>query len=461
MEKTTTNIEAVSEGFDPKKTFNINIGILGHIDSGKTSLAKAISTIGSTAGFDKNPQSKERGITLDLGFSALIIEIPDWLKKNNPLALEKQESLQITLVDCPGHASLMKTVIGGASIIDYMILVIDASKGIQAQTSECIVLGELLMSKICIVVNKIDLVEAENEEKRQEKLNKIKENLSKAFSKTKFKEVKIVFVCANPKEGEKVDQGLDHLLTEILQDIDIPNRGKDNKKDDFLCSVDHCFPIKGHGTVMTGTILKGKVEIGDNIEIASLKQTKKVKSMQMFKKPVDKAQKGDRVGICVAKLDPKELERGLICAPGKISHFNTALAKVNRIRHYKGEVHGNMKYHITLGHQTVLGSCIYFYTTPEENKLEVEDDKSEESKFGVFGNSTEAVKKEVEFVHNTYHKYADKLPRKATKPGIPPKPEILPMGSHIYALIHFDAPIIGTPVNSIFIGSRLDADIEK
>lgn len=107
---------------------------------------------------------------------------------------------------------------------------------------------------------------------------------------------------------------------------------------------------------MTGTVLKGRVENGDNIEVAAIKQTKKVKSMQMFRKPVDKAQKGDRVGICVSKLDPKDLERGLVCAPGKISHFTVALARVARIRHYKNEIMGNMKFHITLGHQTVLGS---------------------------------------------------------------------------------------------------------
>lgn len=194
MEKIIQRIDNSSEEFDPKKTFNINIGILGHIDSGKTSLSKALSTIGSTAGFDKNPQSKERGITLDLGFSAFIISIPDWLKEREPEVLGKFDYLQITLVDCPGHASLMKTVIGGASIIDYMLLVVDASKGIQAQTAECIVLGELLMDKICIVVNKTDLIEAENEERRLEKLDKIKLGLQKAFEKTKFKSVRIACV---------------------------------------------------------------------------------------------------------------------------------------------------------------------------------------------------------------------------------------------------------------------------
>lgn len=90
---------------------NFNLGVLGHIDSGKTSLAKALSSVASTACFDKNPQSKERGITLDLGFSSFSVDFPQHLKENNPNV--QYEKLQFTLVDCPGHASLIKTIIGG------------------------------------------------------------------------------------------------------------------------------------------------------------------------------------------------------------------------------------------------------------------------------------------------------------------------------------------------------------
>lgn len=87
---------------------NFNVGVLGHIDSGKTSLAKALSTVASTASFDKNPQSRERGITLDLGFSSFTVEAPDHIKKGS-----NYDKLQFTLVDCPGHASLIRTIIGG------------------------------------------------------------------------------------------------------------------------------------------------------------------------------------------------------------------------------------------------------------------------------------------------------------------------------------------------------------
>lgn len=93
------------------KTLNFNVGVLGHVDSGKTSLARALSSTASTAAFDKNPQSRERGITLDLGFSSFTVDLPDQLRDSG--GQQQYDSLQFTLVDCPGHASLIRTIIGG------------------------------------------------------------------------------------------------------------------------------------------------------------------------------------------------------------------------------------------------------------------------------------------------------------------------------------------------------------
>ena len=112
------------------RVLNINIGILGHVDSGKTSLVKALSTSLSTAALDKHPQSQQRGITLDLGFSAFTLPLSDRIQS---LLVEKYgpdhgyDLIQFTLVDCPGHASLIRTIIGGAQIIDMIILVVDAN----------------------------------------------------------------------------------------------------------------------------------------------------------------------------------------------------------------------------------------------------------------------------------------------------------------------------------------------
>lgn len=146
------------------KALNFNIGVLGHIDSGKTSLVKALSSTASTASFDKNPQSQERGITLDLGFSSFQVPIPDHLKQHN------YDVLQFTLVDCPGHASLIRTIIGGAQIIDMMMLIVDVTKGLQTQTAECLVIGEILCEKLVVVLNKVDLLK---EEKRDVLVEKV------------------------------------------------------------------------------------------------------------------------------------------------------------------------------------------------------------------------------------------------------------------------------------------------
>ena len=149
-----------------RKVLNFNIGVLGHIDSGKTSLAKALSSTASTASFDKNPQSKERGITLDLGFSSFQVPIPEHLKQHG------YDILQFTLVDCPGHASLIRTIIGGAQIIDMMMLVVDVTKGMQTQTAECLVIGEILCEKMVVVLNKVDLLKEEKRDVLIEKVNK-------------------------------------------------------------------------------------------------------------------------------------------------------------------------------------------------------------------------------------------------------------------------------------------------
>ncbi|CAF1155219.1 unnamed protein product, partial [Rotaria sordida] len=273
---------------------NFNVGVLGHVDSGKTSLAKALSTVASTNAFDKNPQSQERGITLDLGFSSFTMDIPEHLMNSN------YKQLQITLVDCPGHASLIRTIIGGAQIIDLMLLVIDITKGIQTQTAECLVIGEITCDKMLVVLNKIDLIE---ETQRQSTIEKMTKRLRKTFEFTKFPQAPIISCSASSSLN------LNELISTLQQHVYIPQRSPNGP---FIFSVDHCFSIRGQGTVMTGTILSGSVRINDSIEIAALKEVRKVKSMQMFHKPIDRAIQGDRIGICVTQFDPDKLERGLV-----------------------------------------------------------------------------------------------------------------------------------------------------
>ncbi|KAM5304492.1 selenocysteine-specific elongation factor isoform 7-T7 [Glossophaga mutica] len=256
---------------------NVNVGVLGHIDSGKTALARALSTTASTAAFDKQPQSRERGITLDLGFSCFSVPLPARLRLAIPApdpALEAghdlgESELQVTLVDCPGHASLIRTIIGGAQIIDLMMLVIDVTKGMQTQSAECLVIGQIACQKLIVVLNKVDLLA---EGKRQTAIDKMTKKMQKTLENTKFQGAPIIAVAAKPGGPEapetEAPQGISELIELLMSQISIPVRDPSGP---FLMSVDHCFSIKGQGTVMTGTILSGSISLGDSVEIPALK----------------------------------------------------------------------------------------------------------------------------------------------------------------------------------------------
>mmetsp|Transcript_43111 Transcript_43111/g.136209 ORF Transcript_43111/g.136209 Transcript_43111/m.136209 type:complete len:559 (-) Transcript_43111:1083-2759(-) len=335
----------------PAKVLNINVGVMGHVDSGKTSLVRALSKTLSTAALDKHPQSQERGITLDLGFSSFTVPIPDHMKTE----AQDYDVLQFTLVDCPGHASLIKTIIGGAQIIDMMILVIDVTKGVQTQTAECLVIGEILMEKILIVLNKIDQIP---EETRTEKVEKVKKGLEKVFASTKFKNPDMVAVSATGGSADApAGLNIDVLVDKLKGISRFPQRIITGP---FYFSVDHCFPIKGKGTVLTGTVLSGSVRVNDEVELPDLRLQKKIKSIQMFKKPVNKIAQGDRAGILVTQLDAKLIERGVLATPGSVPSFSAIVASVERVRFFKGTAGSKRKYHITIGHSTIMATAIFF-----------------------------------------------------------------------------------------------------
>ena len=212
--------------FDPSEVCNINVGVMGHVDSGKTSLVKALSAILSTASLDKNPQSRQRGITLDLGFSAFISELPSHITST------KYKHIQYTLVDCPGHASLIRTILGGAQIIDMLVVVIDCLKGIQAQTAECIVIGEITTNKVIFALNKIDLIP---ESERAERVKTATASLQKALARTHFKNAPIIPISAQVGGGSIEDAntttlGMDRLVSTIREMVTIPD-----KEDACMC----------------------------------------------------------------------------------------------------------------------------------------------------------------------------------------------------------------------------------
>jgi selenocysteine-specific elongation factor len=360
---------------------NVNIGILGHVDSGKTSLVKALSTSLSTAALDKHPQSQQRGITLDLGFSSFSLPLPDHLL---PEYQNIYDVVQFTLVDCPGHASLIKTIIGGAQIIDMIILVIDANKGIQTQTAECIVIGEMTTDNLIIVLNKIDSLP---EDDREDRLEKVTKRIRMSLSSTKFRDAPIVRTAAFIG-GEKVAAvlsssseteapasfsssflpttttittttsiGIDTLTNLLKSTVTIPHR---DTSAPFYFAIDHCFAIKGHGTVLTGTILSGKITTNTTLELPYIQQQRKVKSMQMFRKPVKEALQGDRVGICVTNLDSTNIERGIAAAPDSIPLLSSVICMVKKVRYFRGALKSNAKFHISIGHTTIIATATFY-----------------------------------------------------------------------------------------------------
>jgi len=343
---------AEAEAPPAERVLNVNVGILGHVDSGKTSLARALSKVVSTAALDRNPQSVARGITLDLGFSAFRPDEP-------PLSVREAgyDALQYTLVDCPGHASLIRTVLGGAQIIDIMLLVLDVTKGIQTQTAECLVVGELCTRDLVVVLNKCDMVPTEG---RETALAKTEKRLRATFANTKFPDATFVRCAARPggPESEASPEGLNAVVEALLARTKPPSKA--DLEAPLLFAVDHCFPIRGQGTVLTGTVLQGQLAVGQSVELPAFKLEKKVKSMQMFKKPVQVARRGDRLGVCVTQLDATLVERGVLAAPGSVPTIDGALVRVERIRFYKQRIPSKAKVHVTVGHATVMAVVHFF-----------------------------------------------------------------------------------------------------
>ena len=439
------NLENITENSpdinNSKKILNINTGILGHVDSGKTSLSKMISSISSTASFDKNPQSKERGITLDLGFSALYVKTPKILKDlfpNNKKIIES-EFIQITLVDCPGHASLIRTVISGASIIDTVILVIDSMKGIQIQTVECIALSEILCDKITIALNKIDLLP-----KKDEDIIKKSEKLKQIFSKTKFgNNISIIPTTTINNDETNVENMVKLLIKSVIECIDfsIEDEKNNNKQiEPLIAYIDHCFKVKNKGTVATGTIMKGCIKVNDEIFFPELSNKYMVKEIQIFRKSVKMASKGDRVGLLIKNLDNKKIERTIITSVGskEVNYLEGGLFLLKKINLYKDDLKSNLKYYLMIGNQGVSSKCIFFDYTNKKEELFIN--------YNIDNIKTTEICDKNKFYEKEYV-YMEKI-------------DVSDNNEYYFAFVKFDQKII-VPNKMIFLGTNIDIDISE
>ncbi|GAX16209.1 hypothetical protein FisN_3Hh309 [Fistulifera solaris] len=459
-------VKTAEQQYDPQEILNVNVGVLGHVDSGKTSLVKALSTLLSTAALDKSKESRERGMTLDLGFSCFFLDLPEHLQQHFP----DKKKLQITLVDCPGHASLIRTIIGGAQIIDMVLLIVDAVKGWQAQTTECLVLAQLTSPHLLVALNKADMFEPNEREKQ---LEAAKSKVRQRLIGTRFADAPMVGVAACVG-GEKAAANAEETKSSVLHEtyqmdllVDLlkaklppPRRSVTNeaKEQPFYFSVDHCFPIRGRGTVLTGTVLSGFAAVNDGIEFPSLGMDRKIKSIQMFKRQVQHIQQGDRAGICVSNLDAKLLERGIVAAPGAVPLWKGAIALVRKVPYYtSGKLMCNSKFHISVGHTTVMATLTFWGARElahqaAEAKKDASSNKLMSSWLG--GDADLAGLPKIPFDFQQDFVFQESLLEALdTSPGNPQETLL-----H-WALLDFQTPVY-CPAHSLVIGSRLDVAVD-
>jgi len=326
-----------------KKKTPVHIGLFGHIDSGKTAVAAVLSEYISTAGIDAHPQSKERGITIDLGFTSFVLE-----------------KYLITLVDGPGHADLIKISASSVEIIDCALIVIDVTEGPQIQTGEHLIMIEALnINDIIVVLNKIDIFKGN--------LDAEVKKIRNFFRSTSYgSNIPIFPVSAKNQVGfEDLKEG----ILEKVKTLDI----KRNYEGSVIIPIDHHFSIKGRGAVITGTILKGRLHINQDIDVIPVNTSGKVKSIQIFHQNVNEAQAGDRVGVNIKGIDIKKVYRGCYATDNKKAFDLCDLIdiQVKQNKLFKPKTQFGTQVHVTIGMFTVTGH-IFPYIEKNGKKIQIE-----------------------------------------------------------------------------------------
>ena len=309
-----------------KETFNrskphVNIGTIGHVDHGKTTLTAAITDYLSKSGkaekrayddIDGAPEEKERGITI-----------------NTAHVEYETEKRHYAHVDCPGHADYVKNMITGAAQMDGAILVVSASDGPMPQTREHILLAKQVgVPSLVVFLNKVDQVEDE------ELLELVEMEVRELLSSYDFDGDNIPVIkgsALKSLEGDDSEiggQSIKALMDAVDDYIPEPKRPIDQ---DFLMPVEDVFSISGRGTVVTGRIERGVVKVGEEIEIVGIKETQKTTctGIEMFRKLLDEGMAGDNAGVLLRGTKREEVERGqVLCKPGSITPHTSFEAEV-------------------------------------------------------------------------------------------------------------------------------------
>ncbi|GIW47259.1 MAG: elongation factor Tu [Deltaproteobacteria bacterium] len=314
---------------------HLNIGTIGHVDHGKTTLTAAITRILERRGMakfipfeeiDKAPEEKERGITINIAH----VEY-------------ETDKRHYAHVDCPGHADYVKNMITGAAQMDGAILVVSAPDGPMPQTREHILLARQVgVPYIVVALNKVDAMDDE------ELLDLVELEVRELLTKYGFPgdEVPVVRVsalkaleCGCGRDECKFCGGIVELMNAVDSYVPEPQRDVDKP---FLMAIEDVFSISGRGTVVTGRVERGRIKAGDEVEIVGFRETRKTvaTSIEMFRKILDEAIAGDNVGILLRGIGKDEVERGqVLAAPGSITPHRRFKAEVYVLKKEEGGRH--------------------------------------------------------------------------------------------------------------------------
>jgi elongation factor Tu len=319
------------EKFERKKP-HVNVGTIGHVDHGKTTLTAAITKVLSTKGYakfvaydqiDKAPEERERGITI----ATAHVEY-------------ESDNRHYAHVDCPGHADYVKNMITGAAQMDGAILVVSAADGPMPQTREHVLLArQVNVPYIVVFLNKCDMVDD------KELLDLVELEVRELLNKYDFPGDKTPIIRGSALKavegdaGELGEQAIMKLVEALDTYIPVPQRDTDKP---FLMPVEDVFSISGRGTVATGRIEKGKVKVGEEVELVGIRDTAKtvVTGIEMFRKLLDDGMAGDNVGVLLRGLKREEVERGQVLAkPGSITPHKKFKAEVYILTKEEGGRH--------------------------------------------------------------------------------------------------------------------------
>ena len=302
------------EKFDRSKT-HVNIGTIGHVDHGKTTLTAAITKYFGEyvdyANIDKAPEERERGITI-----------------NTAHVEYETETRHYAHVDCPGHADYVKNMITGAAQMDGAILVVSATDGPMPQTREHILLSRQVgVPRMVVFINKCDMVDD------PELLDLVEMEVRELLSEYEFDGDNTPVVRGSALKAIEGDadavQSIKDLMAAVDSWIEAPVR--DTEKP-FLMSIEDVFTITGRGTVVTGRVERGRLNLNDEVEIVGIKDTRKtvVTGIEMFRKSLDYAEAGDNAGVLLRGINREDVERGQVLAkPGSVTPH----------KKFKGEVY--------------------------------------------------------------------------------------------------------------------------